>query len=94
MKSKKRLYIEGAKILHHRKGWKSAAKIVVEEKRNKRGDSVRAKNAEERCCMNLRFFMHEYGTWHLSPKSNLKHLYHMPKEENVKTLNRKDLNDD
>ena len=68
---------------------------MVEEHRDKRGDSVRAKSAEQRCFMNLRFFMHdEEQTWHLSHKSNLKHSYHMPEEENSKLLNKNDLNDD
>ena len=67
---------------------------MVEEHRNKRDDSVRAKSAEQRCFMNLRFFMHdEEQIWHLSHKSNLKHSYHMPEEENSKLLNKKDSND-
>ena len=36
----------------------------------------------------------EEQTWHLSHKSNLKHSYHMPEDENAKTLNKNDLNDD
>ena len=79
MKSNKRPHVQRAKKLRRRKGWKSADPIVVEERRNKRGDLVRAKNAEQHCFMNLRFFMHdEEQTWHLSHKSNLKHSYHMP----------------
>jgi len=35
----------------------------------------------------------EEQTWHLSHKSNLKHSYHMPEEENSKLLNKNDLND-
>jgi len=67
----------------------------VEEHCNKRGDLVRAKNTEQHCFMNLRFFMHDKEqTWHFYHKSNLKHSYHMPEEENAKTLNKNDLNDD
>ena len=80
MKSNKWPHIQGAKNLGRRKGWKSANKIAVEEQRNKRGGSVRAKNEEQRCFINLRFFMHgEEQTWHLSHKSNLEHSYHTTK---------------
>ena len=68
---------------------------MVEENRNKRGDLVRAKNVEQRCFMNLRFFMHdEEQTWHFSHKSNLKHSYHIHEDEHAETLNKNDLNDD
>jgi len=56
MKSNKWPHVQRAKKLRRRKGWKSADPIVVEEYRNKRGDSVRAKSAEQRCFMNLPFF--------------------------------------
>ena len=48
MKSNKRPHVQRAKKLRRRKGWKRAYPIVVEEHRNKRGDSVLAKSAEQR----------------------------------------------
>ena len=39
--------------------------------------------------------MNEYdGTWHLHTKSSFEHRYHVPTEEDVSTLSKKDLSDD
>ena len=63
--------------------------------KNKRGHSHRAIDTDHRCCMNIKFFMNEYdGTWHLHTKSSFEHRYHVPTEEDVSTLSKKDLSDD
>lgn len=87
----KNLKMRSKPRVHQAVDHRSKKKQPVQTNRNKRCLTNHSEDRHHRCHMNVRFFMHSDGTWHLHRGSSFEHKFHTSEDEDTTTLNKLDL---